>query len=154
MTLARPAQLAPPPRNRLRAIGSVGAIRPPRGPQRAKWNGFVRRCLRSWVAAEASVRAFFDQWSPLEVFNPAPQRAARSLRRRAASGRPLAARRGPRCPAVPLRRAASPLVFDSVDPAALRQRFPYVAELLAELADLQPGEERRPAAGKRTRAAR
>lgn len=105
---------------------------------------FVQRCVRSWVAAEASVRAFLAQWSPQAVVPlatpPRPRRRAR--RHGAASAAVFASRRAPYHP-TPLGLGRGDAPLDGVGPNSLWRRFPYVAALLVELAALERPQKRR-----------
>jgi hypothetical protein len=114
-------------------------------PERSggEWGVIVAHCLRSWLAAEASVRAFLDAWSPrLPVPSSEPAPPTPRTRRRPARRRALAARRPARRPSE--RQAAAPgnAIFDAIEPALLRRRFPYVAELLVELGSSPPAPHR------------
>jgi hypothetical protein len=106
---------------------------------------FIERCLRSWALAP-SIRDFLDNWTPLALLDlglgePVVRRRAR---RPAAPPRAVNAMRAARKPRP--RRAGSATgkaIFGTMTPSALRRSFPYVAELLVEMAELSDADRRR-----------
>jgi hypothetical protein len=147
MTVAEPMYSASTARRTLRAVGAPGSAKARRVMRHgvARPGFFVERCLRSWALA-TSVRAFLDNWTPLALLDlglaePAPPRRAR---RRAAPPRAVNAVRAARRPGT---RRASPAtgktILGGVTPSTLRRSFPFVAELLVEMAELSNADRHR-----------
>jgi hypothetical protein len=131
---------------RARHANRGGGITVPGFSTAPGWNGFVERCVSTWENAHASVREFFDLWAPLPVdlLPPRPAPHVRARRARADVRRAITAHRAGGHSAPP-----RPLVTTlGVEQANLRQKFPFVTELLVEMAYLDRSD------GKRRRRAR
>jgi hypothetical protein len=100
---------------------------------RSEWNSFIRRCVRSWVAAQASASDFLAAWTPIHLSEPpqkVPSRPGRA--RRTGSTLRSPSRRRAHYPIGSAATTVPDRVAGGAD--ALRQRYPLVSALLVELA--------------------